>query len=197
MGNIPVLVGNLVFSSLVDVVPIAMQVPGQRYGFFLDVVSLLDLVTDAFTDYAVDMQTMHQAQKAGFKSSQAGKVGTSFKTILPGVLAKTDNYDISSPLPAVKHYAAFQNHSAGGCVKHKVEYFLDSFETTATQNIQLYFGGAPGVERLAKIMLFSSINWIRKLLAFMESFYLEVQKLGRPRMMSVGASPVPWFGLSS
>ena len=55
MGNVPVLVGNLVFSSLANVVPIAMQVPGQRYEFFLDVVSLLDLVTDAFTDYDVDM----------------------------------------------------------------------------------------------------------------------------------------------
>ena len=123
VGNVTVLVGNLVFSSLADAVPIAKQVPGQRYEFFLDIVSLLYLVTDAFTDYAVDMKIMHQAQKAGFKYSQAGKVATSFKTILPSVLAKTNDYDISFPLPAVKHYAAFQNHSADGCVKHKVESF--------------------------------------------------------------------------
>ena len=55
-GNTSVQIGSLNFSSLEDAIEMARKVPDHRYEFFLDVVSLLEMVKENFAEYAVVMQ---------------------------------------------------------------------------------------------------------------------------------------------
>jgi hypothetical protein len=161
-------VGAKVFQSFEDVETwVKAELPTQRYGLFVDAVSLLDFFAcSGHVDAEKTFQAFHNQQKTGFSSMYEARVAASVQNVFPMVFGKVSatGMDDSAYIPAIQDPNKWDNGVTG--VKHQICRGMSDVEYQLESAIDSVLGSYPDARQLAKECLFKSKRFIADLCNF-------------------------------
>jgi hypothetical protein len=190
-------IGAIVFQSFEDVETwVKAELPNQRYGLFVDAVSLLDFFTCiGHVDAEKTFSSFHSQQKTGFSSMYGARVAALVQNLFPMVFGKSSStgLDDSEFLPAIQDPDKWDNGVTG--LKHQicrgmsdVEYQIESaIETVLSQHVE--------ARQLAKECLYKAKRCVSELCNFISNDYQKWKHRGHGkrdawRMTAVSARRV-------
>lgn len=127
ISSVAVPIAGHTFLSLKDTIPwVILNLPGQRYGLFLDVVSLLERVSSPFLSFQDSVTDYFYAARGGFHETAEAKVAASFKLEVPTIFGGLrDGQESSFPLPSMATFKQWNAYDGTLGVKKSAE---DSLE---------------------------------------------------------------------
>jgi hypothetical protein len=161
-------VGAKVFQSFEDVETwVKAELPNQRYGLFVDAVSLLDFFAcSSHVDTEKNFQAFHNQQKTGFTSMYEARVAASVQNVFPMVFGKASatGMDDSEYTTAIQDPNKWDNGVTG--VKHQICQGMSDVEYQLETAIELVLGSYPEAKQVTKECLFKSKRFITDLCNF-------------------------------
>ena len=166
---------NMTFGSLKDTVNwVKVHVPGYSYEGFIDIMSLLQMVTEPHIGFSDGMSDAYLSQKVGFTSRISAIIAHSFRLELPDLFGKiTATSDKSFPLPAVKLHKQWNpNDGVSGVLRYTNENLVFQVESCRSVIFQCYENSK--AFDLASIMLSDSHSFWTRLSTWMNEFLLKL-----------------------
>lgn len=120
MGSVTVEVGSDVFQNLDDCVKfVSNHIPGQTYGFFYDMVSLLQRAWGQnHITVSKHWDELYARKKAGFSSLNKAVISASMTTVLPSCLGQETGKRLETivPLSAIATGQQGRKHKVSQCI---------------------------------------------------------------------------------
>jgi len=98
-------VGRFLFQSKEDLrLWLLQHVQNNRFGLFLDAVSIFDFLAQAHVDSESNMSHLYNSQKNGFDTTYESRIISSMQNLFPNLFgkARTDGLDTSRALPGLQ-----------------------------------------------------------------------------------------------
>ncbi len=166
-------IGTRVFQSFEDVVVwVKAELPGQRYGLFVDAVSLLDFFTCiGHVDAEKTFAAFHSQQRSGFSSMYEACVAASIQNLFPMVFGKSSSsgLDDSEFLLAIQDPDKWDNGSTG--LKHQICRGMSDVEYQLETAIDSILTGLPEAKQIAKECLYKVKCFVSELCNFITNDY--------------------------
>lgn len=166
-------IGAKVFQSF-DIVEtwVKTELPTQRYGLFVDAVSLLDFFScighmDADKTFAA----FHSQQKTGFTSMYEARVAASVQNVFPMVFGKssTSGIDDSEFIPAIQDPDKWDNGVTG--IRHQIGRGMSDVEYQLESAIDSLLGPYVEARQIAKECLYKAKRFVTDLCNFISNDY--------------------------
>lgn len=161
-------IGTRVFQSFEDVIVwVKAELPCQRYGLFVDAVSLLDFFTCiGHVDAEKTFAAFHSQQRSGFSSMYEARVAASIQNLFPMVFGKSSSsgLDDSEFLPAIQDPDKWDNGSTG--LKHQICRGMSDVEYQLESAIESVLAGLPEAKQIAKECLYKAKRFVSELCNF-------------------------------
>jgi hypothetical protein len=110
-------VGRFVFQSKEDLrMWMATHVPNNRFGLFLDAVSIFDFLAQSHLDAQENMSQLYNSQKNGFETTYESRIVSSMQNLFPNLFGKAaaDGMDTSKALPGLQNVEKWNNNGVTG-----------------------------------------------------------------------------------
>ncbi len=149
------------------IVWVKAELPCQRYGLFVDAVSLLDFFTCiGHVDAEKTFAAFHSQQRLGFSSMYGARVAASIQNLFPMVFGKSSSsgLDDSEFLPAIHDPDKWDNGSTG--LKHQICRGMSDVEYQLESAIESVPAGLPEAKQIAKECLYKAKRFVSELCNF-------------------------------
>ena len=138
VGSSPISVGEEFFGSQEALLLWLEEfLPSNKFEYFLDALSLLEIVTDNNKAFEDVMKMIELTHKGKWSSTTVAKYVASILLEIPTILGSSKCYDEDSPLPGIKTYESFNPSTLDGGVKGRIRKKLtahgDGFRNTVGQ----------------------------------------------------------------
>ena len=165
--------GNYVFQSFEELATwVITHVPQNRFGLFVDGVSLFEFFAYDHTDTDMFMTTSHNTQKNGFNTLFEARIATSMQNLFPTMFGKASStgMDPSEFLPALTDPDKWDLNGVTG-LKHQIDREIlnvdFSIESTINKRLQDYHDA----RQIARDCLFKAKHFVLELSNFMSQDY--------------------------
>ena len=150
--------------------------PSNKFEYFLDALSLLEIVTDNNKAFEDVMKMMELTHKRKWSSTTVAKYVASILLEIPTILGSSKCYDEDSPLPGIKTYESFNPSTLDGGVKGRIRKKLpahgDGFRNTVGQ---MFYGSKnQRVKNLVLTMRAEAVDFWSGLVTFLDEFRNEM-----------------------
>jgi hypothetical protein len=166
-------IGAKIFQSF-DVVEVWVktELPTQRYGLFVDAVSLLDFFSCVgHVDADKTFAAFHSQQKTGFSSMYEARVAASVQNTFPMVFGRspTTGIDDSEYIPAITDPDKWDNGITG--IKHQILRGMSDVEYQLESAIDSILNPYAEARQVAKECLYRSKRFVVDLCNFISTDY--------------------------
>ena len=176
-------IGGVKFESLPQTITwVNSQLSSESYHVFMDMNTLLDALGSSHLSDKDSIDERYHAQKGRFENESAARVVASFGRELPTIFVKMEtstSTTTSSPLPAVKSYAALNAPETHSGVKQRTLNEINNSFNSITSDISSCLSGRPVALMVANTFLLNSKAAIDSMLTWMESFPQELKAGGQ------------------
>jgi hypothetical protein len=166
-------IGAKVFQSFEDVETwVKTELPTQRYGLFVDAVSLLDFFSCiGHVDADKTFAAFHSQQKTGFSSMYEARVAASVQNLFPIVFGKSSSagLDDSEYIPAIQDPDRWDNGVTG--LKHQICRGMSDVEYQLKTAIKSILNHYPEAKQIAKECLYKAKRFVSDLCNFISNDY--------------------------
>jgi hypothetical protein len=163
-------VGRFLFQSREDLrIWLATHVPTNRFGLFLDGVSVFDFLAHTHMDSQENMTHLYNSQKNGFDTIYESKVISSMQNLFPNLFGKSgaDGMDTSKTLPGLQSSDKWNADGVTG-LQIQVERELPNVDLQFRNAIISTFEDSPDARELALELLYRSKKFALDLCQFMQ-----------------------------
>jgi len=164
-----VTIGSFTFQSLDDVrVWCHRNLTTNRFGLFLDGVSIFEFLAQDHTDSTEVLTNLYNSQKNQFNNLYDSKVITSCQNLFPSVFGKasSDGMDTSRTLPGLSTADKWDNNGVTG-LRFQLARELINVDTQLSTAIDVAFRDYIEAATLAKELLYRSKKFVNELSNFM------------------------------
>lgn len=164
---------RFLFQSQEDLrVWLATHLINNRFGLFLDGVSIFDFLAQSHVDSHDNMAHMYNSQKNGFETVYESRVISSMQNLFPNLFGKTgsDGMDTSRTLPALQSGDKWNSNGVTG-LQLQVERELPNVDMQFRGAIASTFDSAPEARDLALELLYRSKKFALDLCNFIQRDY--------------------------
>jgi hypothetical protein len=98
-------IGRFLFQSKEDLrIWLVQHVPDNRFGLFVDAVSIFDFLAQAHVDSEANMSHLYNSQKNGFHTTYESRIISSMQNLFPNIFGKSssEGLDTSRALPCLQ-----------------------------------------------------------------------------------------------
>jgi len=165
--------GNHVFQSFDELATwIVTHVPQNRFGLFVDGVSLFEFFAYDHTDTDAFMTTSHNTQKNGFNTLFEARVATSMQNLFPTMFGKASStgMDSSEFLPALADPDKWDLNGVTG-LKHQIDREILNVDFSIESTINTRLQDFPDARQIALDCLFKAKRFVLELSNFMSQDY--------------------------
>jgi hypothetical protein len=162
-------IGSFTFQSLDDVrVWCRRNLPTNRFGLFLDGVSIFEFLAQDHTDSTEVLTNLYNSQKNQFNNLYDSKVIASCQNLFPSVFgrASSDGMDTSRTLPGLSTADKWDNNGVTG-LRFQLSRELINVDTQLSTAIDVAFRDHMEAASLAKELLYRSKKFVNELSNFM------------------------------
>jgi hypothetical protein len=163
-------IGRFLFQSQEDLrVWLLAHVPSNRFGLFLDGVSIFDFLAQPHTDSQENMSHLYNTQKNGFDTVYEARIVSSMQNLFPNLFGKggSDGMDTSKTLPAIQSIEKWNSNGVTGLLI-QVEWELPNIDLQFRNAIASTFDDSPEARDLALELLYRSKKFALDLCNFMQ-----------------------------
>lgn len=164
-----VTIGAHTFQSLDDVRNLCLSnLPTNRFGLFLDGVSIFEFLAQDHTDSTEVLTNLYNSQKNQFNNLYDSKVLSSCQNLFPTVFGRSssDGMDTSRTLPGLSSPDKWDNNGVTG-LRFQLSRELINVDTQISTAINVAFCDLPDAAALAKELLYRSKKFVNELSNFM------------------------------
>ena len=161
--------GTLTLQSFEDCMTwVTTHIPPDRWGLFVDGVSLFEFMDVQHTEVHDALQAIHNSKKSGFASLFESRVAVSMSNLLPTLFGKTsaDGMDTSEFLPALPNPDKWDLNGVTG-LKHNLKRGMVNVTTFLETSINRVFRAHLTARQLALECLLRAKRFIQELINFM------------------------------
>jgi hypothetical protein len=150
----------------------ATNVPNNRFGLFLDVVSIFDFLAQPQTDTETNMNHLYASQKNGFDITYESRILSSMQFFPPNLFGKTgsDGMDTSQALPGLPSVDRW-NCNGVTSLQLQVERELPNMDMQFCNAITATFEDSPDAHDLSMELLYRSKKFALDLCNFIQCDY--------------------------
>ncbi len=166
-------IGRFLFQSQEDLrVWLVSHVPNNRFGLFLDGVSIFDFLAQSHVDNQDNMAHMYNSQKNGFETIYESRAISSMQNLFPNLFGKSgsDGMDTSKTLPAIQNGDKWNSKGVTG-LQLQVERELPNVDMQFRNSISATFDSNPEARDLALELLYRSKKFALDLCNFIQRDY--------------------------
>jgi hypothetical protein len=166
-------IGRFLFQSQEDPrVWLVSHVPNNRFGLFLDGVSIFDFLAQSHVDNQDNMAHMYNSQKNGFETIYESRVISSMQNLFPNLFGKSgsDGMDTSKTLPAIQNGDKWNSKGVTG-LQLQAEWELPNADMQFQNAISATFDSNPEARDLALELLYRSKKFALDLCNFIQRDY--------------------------
>jgi len=163
-------IGRFVFQSKEDLrMWMVTHVPNNRFGMFLDAVSIFDFLAQSHLDAQENMSQLYNSQKNGFETTYESRIVSSMQNLFPNLFGKTaaDGMDTSKALPGLQSVEKWNNNGVTG-LYFQVERELPNVDLQFRNAISATFDSYPEARDLALELLYRSKKFALDLCNFIQ-----------------------------
>ena len=138
---------------------------------WVDVVSMLELLSECGNSVDSHMDLQAKARKAGFANQEEGRLVNSFRTVIPTVFNSAGNK--KEPFSAISKYEEFDCEDGTSGFVNSLDESINLWEQHQTNKIQIYFPeeSMASMHLLAAGFQQKSVNFWRKFTSWVTKFY--------------------------
>jgi len=110
-------IGRFLFQSQEDLrIWMTTHVPNNRFGLFLDAVSIFDFLAQPHLDAQENMSQLYNSQKNGFDTTYESRIVSSMQNLFPNLFGKSsaDGMDTAKALPGLQTVEKWNNNGVTG-----------------------------------------------------------------------------------
>ena len=162
-------IGTLTLQSFEDCMAwVTQHIPPDRWGLFVDGVSLFEFMDVQHTEVHDALQAIHNSKRSGFASLFESRVAVSMSNLLPTLFGKSsaDGLDTSEFLPALQNPDKWDLNGVTG-LKHNLERGMVNVTTFMETSINRIFRTHDKARQLALECLMRSKRFIQEMINFM------------------------------
>jgi hypothetical protein len=166
-------IGRFLFQSREDLrMWMLTNVPNNRFGLFLDAMSIFDFLAQPHLDNQDNMAQLYNSQKNSFETTYESRVVSSMQNLFPNLFGKSlaDGMDTSQALPGLLTVEKWNNNGVMG-LQLQVEHELPNVEYQFRQAIGTTFEDYPEARDLALELLYRSKKFVVDLCNFIQRDY--------------------------
>jgi len=163
-------VGRFVFQSKEDLrLWLASHLPSNRFGLFLDGVSIFDFLAHTHMDSNENMAHLYNSQKNGFETIYESKIISSMQNLFPNLFGKggADGMDTSRTLPGLQSSDKWNSDGVTG-LQLQVEHELPNVDLQFRNAIASALENSVEARDLALELLYRSKKFALDLSNFMK-----------------------------
>jgi hypothetical protein len=166
-------IGRFLFQSQEELrIWIVSHVPNNRFGLFIDGVSVFDFLAQSHMDSQDNMAHMYNSQKNGFETTYESRAISSMQNLFPNIFGKngSDGMDTSQTLPGLKSVDKWNGNDVTG-LRLQVERELPNSDAQFRNAIAHTFDPAPEARDLALELLYKANKFALDLCNFIQRDY--------------------------
>ena len=163
-------IGRFLFQSREDLrLWLVTHVPSNRFGLFLDGVSIFDFLAQTHMDSQENMAHLYNSQRNGFDTIYESKIISSMQNLFPNLFGKSgsDGMDTSKTLPGLQTSDKWNSAGVTG-LQIQVERELPNVDLQFRNAISATFEDSPEARDLALELLYRSKKFALDLCNFMQ-----------------------------
>jgi len=163
-------IGRFLFQSREDLrLWLVTHVPSNRFGLFLDGVSIFDFLAQTHMDSQENMAHLYNSQRNGFDTIYESKIISSMQNLFPNLFGKSgsDGMDTSKTLPGLQTSDKWNSAGVTG-LQIQVERELPNVDLQFRNAILATFEDSSEVRDLALELLYRSKKFALDLCNFMQ-----------------------------
>jgi hypothetical protein len=148
---------------------IVSHVPSNRFGLFLDGVSVFDFLAQSHMDSQDNMAHMYNSQKNGFETTYESRVISSMQNLFPNIFGKNgaDGMDTAQTLPGLKSVDKWNANGVTG-LQLQVERELPNVDAQFSNAIASTFDSYPEARDLSLELLYRAKKFALDLCNFIQ-----------------------------
>jgi hypothetical protein len=165
-------VGRFLFQSRKDLrIWMLANVPSNRFGLFLDGMSIFDFLAHMHMDSQENMIHLYNYQKNGFETIYESKVISSMQNLFPNLFGKSgaDGMDTSMTLPGLNSSDKWNSDGVTG-LQLQVERELPNIDLQFRHAISSVLEDSPDARKIALELLYCSKKFVLDLCTFMQRY---------------------------
>jgi len=166
-------IGRFLFQSQEDLrLWMVTHVPNNRFGLFLDAVSIFDFLAQPHLDTQENMSQLYNSQKNGFETTYESRIVSSMQNLFPNLFGKAsaDGMDTSKALPGLQTVEKW-NHNGVTGLYLQVERELPNDDLQFRNAIATTFENYPEARDLSLELLYRSKKFVLDLCNFIQRDY--------------------------
>jgi hypothetical protein len=166
-------IGRFLFQSKEDLrLWMVMHVPNNRFGLFLDAVSIFDFLAQPHLDTQENMSQLYNSQKNGFETTYESRIVSSMQNLFPNLFGKSsaDGMDTAKALPGLQTVEKW-NHNGVTGLHLQVERELPNVDLQFQHAIASTFVDYPEARDLSLELLYHSKKFALDLHNFIQRDY--------------------------
>jgi hypothetical protein len=166
-------IGRFLFQSKEDLRLWTMQhVQNNRFGLFVDAVSIFDFLAQAHVDSESNMSHLYNSQKNGFDTTYESRIISSMQNLFPNLFGKSssDGLDTSRALPGLQTPEKWNSESVTG-LQLQIERELPNVDLQFRNAIIGTFESSSEARDLALELLYRSKKFALDLCNFIQRDY--------------------------
>jgi hypothetical protein len=163
-------IGQFLFQSKEDLrLWMSTHVPNNRFGLFLDAVSIFDFLAQPHLDAQENMSQLYNSQKNGFETTYESFIVSSMQNLFPNLFGKSsaDGMDTAKALPGLQTVDKWNNNGVTGLYL-QVERELPNVDLQFRNAIASTFDDYPEARDLSLELLYRSKKFALDLCNFIQ-----------------------------